>query len=248
MKSSTPRQLKLVIEYDGTDFSGWQVQLRVRTVQGVIETALAEIFGEKITLYGSGRTDAGVHARGQIAHIYTDNHKLQSEHIRMGVNSLTGRDVNISAVTEVGEPFHARFSAISRVYKYTILNRPNPLLLKYAWWANREWDDQLVIQASNLLLGEHSFKSFCRERPDEKDYICEVYKAVWQPNSDGAVFEIEASRYFHQMVRGIVGALIDVGRGSVSMQEITDLLENPKDNAQVIFAPASGLVLERVNY
>jgi tRNA pseudouridine38-40 synthase len=248
MTSTAPRQLKLLIEYDGTEFSGWQVQLRVRTVQGVIETALAEIFGEKITLYGSGRTDAGVHARGQIAHIYTNNHKLQCEHIRMGVNSLTGRDVNIRAVTEVEEPFHARFSALSRIYKYTILNRPNPLLLRYVWWANREWDDQEISHAATLLIGEHSFKSFCRERPDEKDYICKVYKAMWYSNPDGAVLEIEANRYFHQMVRGIVGALIDVGRGHVSMQKFTELIENPKDNAQVFFAPASGLVLERVNY
>ncbi len=248
MKDSKFRQLKLLIEYDGTEFSGWQFQLNVRTVQGEIEAALEKIFDSKITLYGSGRTDAGVHARGQIAHIYIENMKLSFEEIRMALNSFTGRDLNIAEVSEVREGFHARFSAKSRVYKYRIINRPDPLLLRYAWWTNRKWDDQLIIEAVKLLMGEHSFKSFCRARPGEEDYICEVYKAVWIPNSDGAIFEIEAVRFFHQMVRGIVGALIDVGRGYVSMQEFSDLIKNPTDNAQVLFAPSSGLVLDRVNY
>lgn len=248
MKSTTERQLRLVIEYDGTEFSGWQAQLNLRTVQGEIESALKIIFGEKITLYGAGRTDAGVHARGQTAHIFVENWKLRCEEIRMGLNSLIGHDLNISEVTEIDPPFHARYDAKSRLYKYTIIRNPEPLRLRYAWWPNRKWDDKMIIETAKLLLGEHSFKSFCRSRPGEDDYICKVYNLDWQLNPAGVVFEIEANRFFHQMVRGIVGALIDVGRGYVSTQDFTNLLKNPIDNSQVYFAPASGLVLDRVNY
>ena len=242
------RQLKLIIEYDGTDFSGWQFQLKVRTVQGEIEAALDKIFDNKITLYGSGRTDAGVHARGQTAHIYIENLNLQCEQIRMGINSLTRRDINITEVSEIGDGFHARFDAVSRVYKYTLIKKPNPFLLRYAWYPNWDWEDQLIIEAADLLIGEHCFKALSRSRPAETEYLCHVHRAVWHINSKGAIFEIEANRYYYQMVRGIVGALMYVGRGHISVADFNELVQNPRENAQVYFAPPAGLVLDRVNY
>lgn len=249
-----PRRFKVTIEYDGTDFHGWQRQPNVRTVQEEIEKALARILCTPTTCVGAGRTDAGVHATGQVAHFITGNPRLASNQLLMGVNSLLPHDVKLTSVEEVGNSFHARFSAISRRYCYRIVRRYRPLTRRYTWSPNYRWDDAIIHRTVELLMGEHSFRSFCRARPGEKDYICQIIEARWETTDDpvqndsGAIFHICADRFFHRMVRGLVHTLIDVGRGYLSPDDFRNLLEHPKRNGDVRMAPPQGLTLTEVKY
>ncbi|MDP8238244.1 MAG: tRNA pseudouridine(38-40) synthase TruA [Candidatus Hatepunaea meridiana] len=241
------RRIKLKIEYDGTDFSGWQRQLNQRTIQEDIEQALSSVLCEDITIIGAGRTDAGVHAFGQVAHFATDN-ILPYERILKGSNSLLKKDVRIWDIEEVPASFHARFSAVSRSYRYRLLKRNHPLQRRYTWYPNYSWDDKPIKEALRLLPGRHSFKSFSRARPDEEEYICDVIEASWDENGDTANFNITADRFMHKMVRGLVGALIDVGRGYLTVDDFQELLDKPKKNGATKVAQARGLTLVEVKY
>mgnify|MGYP003964686409 CR=1 FL=1 len=239
------RRVKLTIEYDGTDFCGWQVQPEHRTVQGELENALKRLTGQKVTIYGSGRTDSGVHAIGQIAHITLPESKFNLLSLQKSLNGLTGKDIYVRDAEVVPDDFHARFDAKSRRYKYRLLKHPHPMLIKFS---DRIWDDKIARETSKKLKGKHSFKSFSRKREGEVDYKCEIFDATWTPTYYGASFEVEADRFFHQMVRGLVGAIIDVARGYLSNEEFLKLLHNPENNAEVRFVPPQGLVLLEVKY
>jgi len=242
------KTLKLTIEYDGTDFCGWQFQPSVRTVQGELEAAFEKLLQAKTTVYGSGRTDTGVHAIGQTAHVKIDDKQLGYDQIRKAINSLTGFDLLVKKVEEVPLDFHARFNAISRCYNYRLIRQPFPLMRRFAWFPGYEWNDELIEQAVYLLNGRHSFKSFCRFRPEEDVYSCKIFEVHWKADEYGAIFKITADRFFYQMVRGLVGALVDVGRKYYSIDDFRRLLDEPEENAQVRFAPARGLVLMEVKY
>lgn len=246
--NSDERRIKLTIEYDGTDFCGWQVQPDVRTIQGDIEHAFQTMFRAKPTVFGAGRTDTGVHALGQVAHVSIPNRELTCEQILNGINSLLSDDVKLLKVEDAPADFHARFNTTGRRYMYRILRNRHPLQRRLAWYPGCSWQDDIIQDATKVLIGRHSFKSFCRARPEENHYICNVIQADWEPDSNGATFNIIADRFFHQMVRGIVSALIDVGRGYTSPDKFRDLLENPVDNAQVQFAPSRGLTLVEIKY
>ncbi len=241
------RRLKLKIEYDGTEFCGWQRQSNVRTVQQDIEEALSEVLCRKIAIVGSGRTDSGVHALGQVAHFSTDN-LLDEERILRGANSLLAKDVRIWEIEEVPASFHARYSAVGRSYRYRLLRRNRPLSRRYGWYPECRWDDEPVREAVRLLIGEHSFKSFSRARPGEEGYICNVGRAEWETDDDGALFHITADRFMHKMVRGLVGALVDLGRGYINGDDFLELLNRPERNGATRVAQPQGLVLVGVEY
>ncbi len=241
------RRLKLTVEYDGSDFHGWQYQPDTRTVQCELEAALEQVLNEQTSIIGAGRTDAGVHSIGQVAHLDTTN-GLECERILLGVNSLLDGDVSVLSVEEVDGGFHARYSALSRRYRYRLIRLNHPLQRRYAWHPGCVWNDALIGEAVKFLPGRHSFRSFSQARPGESDYICNVIEARWEPNSDGATFEITADRFMHRMVRGLVGALIDLGRGYLTLDEFRRLLEEPTRNGDVRTAPARGLVLVEVRY
>jgi tRNA pseudouridine38-40 synthase len=245
--SDDRRRLKLIIEYDGTDFHGWQRQPDVRTVQEDIEQALSSILQAEITVIGAGRTDAGVHALGQVAHFSTDN-MLGVTNIINGANSLLREDVQILSIEEVTPDFHARKSAISRSYLYRLCREPRPLKRRYTWCPECDWDDDLIAAAVKMLIGSHSFMSFSHARPGEDEYICHITHADWISNKDGAEFHITGNRFMHKMVRGIVGALIDVGRGYMSQDEFNKLLNQPARNGAARVAQPQGLVLVEVKY
>lgn len=242
------RRIKLTIEYDGTNFCGWQVQPDQRTIQGELETALEKLTGQKVTVYGSGRTDSGVHAIGQIAHINFSKPGMDLLQLKKALNGLTGFDIWVKDVEEVPFDFHARFDAKSRRYEYRLLNIPSPLLRRFSWVSDRTWDDDIAQKITAIIKGKHSFKSFCRPRAGETDYKCEIFDAIWTPQQYGAVFEVCADRFFHQMIRGLVGAILDVARGYISTEDFITLLDNPENNAQVRFVPPQGLVLLEVKY
>jgi len=241
------RRLKLTIEYDGTDFCGWQRQSNVRTVQQDLEEALSSVLCEDVTIVGSGRTDAGVHAIGQVAHFSTDN-RLDGERILKGANSLMKKDVRIWKIEDVTLSFHARYSAISRSYRYLLLRRNRPLSDRYGWYPECSWADEPIGEAVKLLIGEHSFKSFSRARPGEEGYICNVSRAEWETDDDGALFHITADRFMHKMVRGLVGALVDLGRGYINRDDFLELLNRPERNGATRVAQPQGLVLVGVEY
>lgn len=217
-------------------------------MQSVLVDAFRSMLQEDITVYGSGRTDAGVHALGQVAHICTNNRHFSCDRILKGINSLLPEDVKLKGVVEVTGDFHARFSAVNRYYQYRLTRYRSALQRRFAWYPECVWDDQSIVEAVSLLPGEHSFKSFSKARPGEDDYICRVFDARWETDETYAIFHIRADRFMHRMVRGIIGALVDVGRGYLAMERFRDLLLNPKFNGAVRTAPSQGLTLIEVSY
>ncbi len=248
MQDVNLQRFKLTIEYDGTDFCGWQFQPDLRTVQGELESALEKLYQRRTPVAGSGRTDAGVHAQAQIAHFDVPRNKYQPEKIRNAINGMTGCDVYVHKIEEVPDSFHARFSAVNRTYRYCLLRKPEPLKLRYAHCPNYSWNNDIIIDALNLIDGAHSFKSFCRQRPDEMHYECTVLNTEWIEDACFSIFYITANRFFHQMVRGLTGALLDLGRGYYKLNDLRKLIERPQKNAAVHFVPPNGLTLIEVSY
>lgn len=241
------RRLKAVIEYDGTDFAGWQSQINGRAVQDVLETALRELLQEEIRVTGAGRTDAGVHARGQVAHFDTRG-TLSSVVVRRGLNALLPKDVSIRSVEEVATDFHARFSASSRSYSYAIHRGRSPLYRRVSWSIYSRLDDAAAREAAGMLVGTRDFTPFSKRSEDAEHGFCHVFEAVWRGEGEFSRFFIRANRFLYGMVRMIVGALAEVGRGKTSPEEFGAYLERGERGSRFMLAPAQGLVFESVSY
>jgi tRNA pseudouridine38-40 synthase len=241
--------IKLTIEYDGTNYYGWQVQAKGETVQAVLERALSTFFGKPIRLTGSGRTDAGVHALGQVANFFCDQepdpHRLQR-----GLNALTPDDITIKAVQIVPDSFDARRDGRSRVYEYRILNRPSPspFYLKYAWHVHDALAVKAMQEAIRCLEGEHDFSSYRAAGCDAAHAVRTVYRVSLDERDELLVFTIEATAFLRHMVRNIVGTLVEVGRGVRIPQSFSELLESRDRTKAGPTAPAHGLFLIEVNY
>lgn len=256
-----PNNYRFLIEYDGTDFAGWQRQGKgERTVQGVLEAALAQVLQEPVTLIGAGRTDSGVHAEGMVASALLTPPTMPLDQLRKAINSMSGGDVQIIELVEAPLGFSARFSAVSRSYRYRLERVHHPLRRRTSWTPQFDWDDAKIIEAVALLTGKHCFRSFCLERPLEKDYISHILSATWEvddemsvgrgsaPVHGGATFRISADRFLHKMVRALVAALYDVGRGYYTVDDFRRLLDEPAPNPALRVAPACGLTLVSVGY
>jgi len=244
------RTIKLIIEYDGTNYLGWQVQSKGPTIQGMIEEKLKLMIGEEVCLIGSGRTDSGVHAYEQVAHFKTRSH-MDTLSIQKALNSLLPSDIAIKRVEEVEESFHARKQAKSKVYEYRILNRPVRSVFNrgYAWHVPQKLDWEEVKKATQHLVGENDFSSFRSTGTPTKTSIRRVFRAEWKKEREDLIrFEIEASGFLKQMVRAIVGTLIDVGRGKVTAEEFKEILESQDRRKAGPTAPAHGLFLKEVKY
>jgi tRNA pseudouridine38-40 synthase len=241
------RNICLEIEYDGTSFSGWQVQPKRRTVQKEIENRLAEILRGKSNLIGAGRTDAGVHALAQVANFKTKS-KLKIENILKGLNSLLPADIVIKNIKEVNEKFHARFSAKRRIYRYRIYLGRTALLRDFVWEIGYRLNLDKMKKATRKILGKHDFSSFCVAKSSKENNICKVLKALWRKKGNELVFEIEADRFLHSMVRALVGTLVDVGRGRFSVYDFKKILLSKDRKRAGLTAPAKGLYLVKVKY
>lgn len=241
------RNIKLKIGYDGTDFSGWQKQPKLRTVQGEIEEKLKKILQEKITLIGSGRTDVGVHALEQVANFKTES-KLILISIHRGLNSLLTEDILIKDVEDVDLDFNSRFSAKSRLYRYKICLGKDIFLRRFAWEVSYCLDLSKIKKATKIILGRQDFTSFCVSKSAKPDNHCFVFRAGWKKDGKRLEFEIEADRFLHTMVRSLVGTLIDVGRGYFSLKDFTDILKAKDHKKAGLTAPAKGLYLVKVDY
>ncbi|MBW2412554.1 MAG: tRNA pseudouridine(38-40) synthase TruA [Deltaproteobacteria bacterium] len=244
------RNFKIIIEYDGSQYCGWQRQDNDPTIQETIEKALIKMTDQKISLIGSGRTDAGVHAYGQAANFRCDT-KLTAGDFLGGLNSLTPEDIVIAACEEVAAEFHARFSATSKTYEYRILNRPNPAAIarQYAWHIRKPLDLDAMRTALPHLIGSHDFKAFEGAGSPRAHTTRNVLNAgLTEENNGYIVFEIEADGFLRYMVRNIVGTLVEVGLSKISPDDVKHILDSRDRTRAPATAPAHGLFLIRVNY
>jgi len=241
------RNIKLKIEYDGTDFSGWQKQPKLRTVQGEIEDKLKRILQEKITLIGSGRTDVGVHALEQVANFKTES-ELNLTSMHRGLNSLLPEDIFVKDVEEVDSDFNSRYGAKSRVYRYRICLGKNIFMRRYSWEVPYCLDLSKIKKTTKIILGRQDFTSFCVSKSAKPDNHCFIFRAGWKKDGKRLDFEIEADRFLHTMVRSLVGTLIDAGRGYFSLKDFINILKAKDHKKAGLTAPAKGLYLVKVNY
>lgn len=238
------RNIRLTIEYDGTDFCGWQYQPNQRTVQGEIENALRKITDENIKIIGAGRTDQGVHALAQVANFKT-NSRLTLNQFQKGINALIGDDVYIKEIDEVDEQFHARFSAHSKIYRYSIMLKPSPLFRRYNWYVPFALDIELIKKTIPQIIGEHDFTHFSVHNGDKKG-ICIMTDLSLILSDYQITITLEANRFLRKMVRGIVGFLIDLARGKFSPDDTSRVFSG--EIKDLYFAPPHGLCLIKVNY
>src|SRR5688572_14428130 len=241
-------KLKLTIEYAGTRYSGWQIQKNARTIQGEIDRAVRDVTGEReFELYGSGRTDAGVHALAQVAHL--DVHTtLPPDTLRRRLNDALPSDIVILHVEKVRHRFHARHDAVGRSYLYHVVRRPTAFAKPFVWWVKEDLDVARIRQAASRLVGFHDFQSFSDDDPADKSTDVLVDVLDIHEDDDLLLFHIEGSHFLWKMVRRIVGVLVEVGKGGMTPDEAAALLVAGSDVVARLTAPASGLFLERVYY
>lgn len=243
------RNLRLTIEYDGTDFSGWQRQIGQRTVQGLLEEKLQELLREPVQLRGAGRTDAGVHAEGQVATLAITSN-IPTGGLLRGLNTILPPDLAVVEVAEAASDFDARFSARGKIYRYRIWNHfvRSPKHARATWHVRRPLDVDAMRAAARLLCGEHDFRGFRASDCDRRNTVrlirrCEVSR-------QGALvdIEVEATAFLKNMVRILAGTLADVGRGKRDVAQVLRALETGDRTAAGVTAPAAGLTLVRVIY
>ena len=244
------RNIRLTLEYDGTRYHGWQRQKNALTIQEVLETALARLCGDAVKLHGSGRTDAGVHALGQIANFRTLSH-IPLKAFHAGLNSLLPPDIAVLAAAEVPPEFHARKSARAKTYEYRILNRANrsPLHHHYGWWIAARLDLDAMAAAAALLPGEHDFSAFRASGSGNRNPVRQISAARWQTHPGGWLrFTATANGFLRGMVRSLVGTMVEVGKGKLPEGHLADLLESKNRSLAGPTAPAQGLYLVEVVY
>ena len=241
--------IKLTVEYDGTRYHGWQIQANGETIQAVLERAVSTFLGKSTRITGSGRTDAGVHALGQVANFFCDQDP-DLRRMRLGLNALTPEDISITAVECVADSFDARRDGRSRVYEYHILNRPtpSPFYLNRAWHVHEPLALEAMREAVHCLQGEHDFSSFRAAGCDALHPVRKVYRTVLEEHGEILVYTIEATAFLRHMVRNIVGTLVEVGRGMRSSQSFAELLESRDRTQAGPTAPPHGLYLVKVKY
>ena len=243
------RNIKLVLEYDGTNYHGWQTQLNLPTIQDTIEGALAQLTKTPIQIIGAGRTDAGVHAEGQVANFWTDS-QMPVVAFQKGLNAILPQDIVVCSATEVSPEFHSRFSATSRRYRYTILNREYPTALsrQTSYFFSAAIDVQQSNQLCQILVGKHDFSSFQKTGSDRINPICEIYEARCWQKDPYVYFEIEADAFLRGMVRAILGTILKCIKEDDAEAELHRILDTKDRAAAGTSAPAHGLSLICVKY
>lgn len=247
---------KIYLEYSGTNYSGWQKQpneSKVKTVQGTMLKAVQTVFSKSksknkiIDLQGSGRTDAGVHAIEQVAHLEAET-MLAPEILKMKINDELPSDINILEIEKAPKDFHARHSAKSRQYLYVISKRRTALEKRYVWWIKDKLDVKKMKDVSKLFVGMHDFKSFSDKSPEDKSTKCLVESLDITEDINKIYIRIKASHFLWKMVRRIVGTLAEAGRGNLTSDDIEQFLKVKSTEPAQFTAPPSGLFLEKVYY
>ncbi len=238
---------RLEVEYEGSDFQGWQVQRTGRTVQGELEKALARLFGEPTVAVAAGRTDAGVHATGQVVHFHAAR-KRPPETVERALNALLPEDILIRKASLVSSDFHARFQACWRRYKYILTTQPSALWRRFVWHPRFEYDFDLVREAASDFLGRHDFSSFVLSGADSESTLCQVFRVLWEEKETLRIFDIVADRFLRGMVRLIVGTLLEIGRGRFEPRSIPLILAARNVGRAGPVAPPQGLTLVEIGY
>ncbi len=241
---------KLEIEYEGTRYRGWQIQHNANTIQGELQKAAYQLFSGKVEIGGAGRTDAGVHALSQFAHLRVSDLQtnITPRQIQFGFNDLLPHDINVKKVYNAAENFHARHDVIQRFYLYQISTRRTAFAKNLVWWIKDNLDVKLMREAADLLVGKRDFHSFCELDEAKQSTIVKVERAEIFTDGDVICFRIGAGHFLWKMVRRIVGMLAEVGRGSLSVEGFHRLLKFHSDAPAKFTAPPSGLFLEKVLY
>jgi tRNA pseudouridine38-40 synthase len=244
------RNIRLTLEYDGTCYHGWQRQKNALSIQEVIETALSRITGETVRLIGSGRTDAGVHALGQVTN-FTTRSTVPRRAFLHGLNSLLPMDIAVLQAEEVPLTFHARYDALWKTYEYRLLNRPvrSPVNVLHAWWLSGSLDVAAMQQAAQVLPGEHDFFSFRAAGSRPGHALRRVREAFWHCQLEGWLkFTITANGFLRGMVRSLVGTLVEIGKGKYPPEFLGEVLEKRDRRLAGPTAPPQGLFLVKVEY
>ena len=269
------RNLKLILSYDGTEFSGWQVQPGAATVQGTLASAIGRVTGEKVLPQGSGRTDAGVHALGQVATFATESPVPTANFVK-ALNDVLPASVRVLEVSEAPAEFHARRSARAKTYRYRIYREAigPPFLARYVWHYPYPLEMEAMAKAAALVVGEHDFTSFaavdpekeihCREHPstlpgaggraqgEDSSNVRQIFSSMWaavtEPSGEEWVYTVRGSGFLHHMVRNLVGTFILAGKGTLRPEDVRRILEARNRSAAGATAPAGGLYLVSVEY
>lgn len=244
--------VQLVLHYDGAGFAGWQRQPDTRTVQGVLETALTRLCNRETKAIGAGRTDSGVHARGQAVGVIVPD-AWSATRLRRALNAIVPDDIWVAAAYDMAPAFHARYRALSRRYSYRIGTDDasrSPFRQRYEWHVEDPLDLMVLRAAAGAIQGDHCFRAYAVQgtAPETDNHRCDVLDARWCERDDALVFEVEANRFLHHMVRFLVGTMVDAARGRRAASDVETLLGATDNSETSAPAPAHALVLERVTY
>jgi tRNA pseudouridine38-40 synthase len=249
------RNFKLVLAYDGSEFSGWQVQPDAATIQGTLASAIGRVTGEKVLPQGSGRTDAGVHALAQVASFSTES-PIPPENLVIALNDVLPPAIRVTAAAQVPLDFHARKSARGKTYRYRMYRGAicPPFLGRYVWHYPYPLDETAMSAAAGRVVGEHDFTSFAAVDPERGNEqascsnVRTIYSSTWQRDGDEFVYTVRGSGFLHHMVRNLVGTFLLVGKGTWKPEDITAILGARKRSVAGATAPAGGLYLVEVEY
>lgn len=247
------RNLKIVVAYDGTDYFGWQIQPEAPTIQNALATAIGRVTGEKVLPQGSGRTDAGVHALGQVATFGTQS-PIPPENLLVALNDVLPSAIRVVEAAEVPGEFHARKSARAKTYRYRIYRAAicSPFLSRYVWHYPYPLDEPQMQEVANLIVGEHDFTSFAAVDPErgreESSNVRRILNSSWERHGDEFIYTVRGNGFLHHMVRNLVGTFLLAGKGTLKAADLVRILEARSRSAAGATSPASGLCLMAVEY
>jgi tRNA pseudouridine38-40 synthase len=238
---------KLTLQYDGTKYAGWQIQENALSVQEAIKRSIQQILQEEVNLIGAGRTDAGVHALGQVANFIL-NKELDLFRFKYSINSVLPDDISVTNIEVVDENFHSRFSAKKRSYIYLISNQKSPFFDRYSFNFYSELNLQKLNEISSILVGSKDFASFSKNNPEVQNKNCEVFEARWRKGKNLFIFYIEANRFLYGMVRAIVGTLLKAYSSESASEHMENVFTKRSRDAAADAVPAKGLFLYKIKY
>jgi len=241
------RNYKLIVQYDGTNYCGWQSQLNGKSVQDVVQNTINTLTRQSVNLIGAGRTDAGVHSLGQTANFRTEN-ELDLYRFKHSLNSTLPRDIAVTSIEEVDEEFHSRYDAVKRSYIYLISKGKSPFYDRYSWEYHGKIDCKELNRLSEALLGENNFTTFSRKASETENKICNIHEIRWKEWKGLVVFYVEADRYLHGMVRTMVGTLLNSLKLKKNIDYLYDIINKKERELAGEAVPAKGLFLFKVKY